>query len=65
MAGEVKPRVNLSEKSPAFYRAERLASLWLYRANLAAEKGDHELEQRHLSRAQPHLDKMNRIDGLV
>lgn len=64
MAGKMKSKVEFKEKSEEFYRAEKLANLWLYRANLAAEKGDSELEQRHLSRAQSHLDKMNRIDGL-
>ena len=53
------------DKREEYHKAEMLAGMWLYRANLAAEKGDHEKEQRHLARAQKWLDRMNELDGLV
>lgn len=37
-------------------KARRLGCYWLYYANLAAERGDYELEQRHLARCQVWMD---------
>lgn len=45
------------------YRAHQMASHWLYLANKAAERGDHELEQRHLGRSQKWLDKLTVLEG--
>lgn len=42
-----------------------MAQDWLYKANIARERGDKELEQRHLARAQVWLDRLNEIDGLA
>jgi hypothetical protein len=44
--------------------AHQMASNWLYYANIAAERGNHALEQRHLARAQKWLDLLNLLDGL-
>lgn len=46
-------------------KAYRLGNYWLYLANLAGERGNTELEQRHLARGQKWLDKLNVLDGLV
>lgn len=45
------------------YEAHRLSSLWLYRANLARERGDTALEERHLGRSQVWLDRLTQLEG--
>ena len=44
-------------------QAESMASMWLHRGNLASERGDREKAERHYNRAQPWLDKANRLRG--
>jgi hypothetical protein len=44
--------------------ADKMAQRYLSYANNAAEKGNTELEQRHLARAQKWLDQLNRLEGL-
>lgn len=41
----------------------RMASMWLYRGNIASEKGNKELAERHYARCQKWQDKMNRLLG--
>jgi Tfp pilus assembly protein PilF len=43
--------------------AEKMCGHWLYLANQAAEKGNKELAEMRYKKAQPWLDKINRILG--
>lgn len=43
--------------------AERLAGYWQHLGNLASERGDRELAERHYARSQPHRDRMNLLLG--
>ena len=43
--------------------ADEMAALWLYRGNIASEKGDLEKAERHYERSQKWLDKLNRLLG--
>jgi hypothetical protein len=43
----------------ALHDAERLAGYWLHMGNLASERGDRELAERHYARSQPHRDRLN------
>lgn len=43
--------------------AEEMAGMWMHRANLAAEAGDHARAERHYGTAQKWQDKMNRLLG--
>ena len=43
--------------------AEQRAAHWLHLGNLAAERGDSALAERHYARSQKHLDEMNRMLG--
>lgn len=43
--------------------AERLAALWQYRGNRAAERGDYAVAERHYARSQPWRDKMHDLLG--
>jgi|688.fasta_scaffold1304901_2 hypothetical protein len=47
----------------ALHDAERLASYWQHMGNLASERGDRELAERHYARSQPHRDRMNLLLG--
>lgn len=46
------PKEKLSE-------AEQMAALWLYRGNVASERGQKDKAERHYARAQKWQDKMN------
>ena len=43
--------------------AEQMAGMWLHRGNLASERGEQELAERHYARGQKWLDTMNRLLG--
>lgn len=43
--------------------AEQMAGRWLYLGNLAKERGDFDLAERHYARGQKWHDKMNRLLG--
>lgn len=43
--------------------AHRHCSNWLYKANLAAERGNAKQEQAYLQKAQYWLDKLNELEG--
>ena len=59
----------LSKEERAFLTKERAreaelkAAMWLHRGNLACERGDKELAERHFGRSQKHHDEMNRLLG--
>ena len=42
---------------------EQMAGLWLHRGNLAAERGNHELAERHYEKSQKWLDKATDARG--
>lgn len=42
---------------------ERKAAYWLYLGNRAAEKGKHELAERHYANGQKWHDEMNKLLG--
>lgn len=44
-------------------KARYLGEHWLYLANLAGERGDYNVEQRHLERGQKWLDELNELEG--
>lgn len=56
---EKKP-TTLKEK---INKARCLGEHWLYLANLAGERGEYELEKRHLARGQKWLDELNVLEG--
>ena len=43
--------------------AEAMAGYWQHLGNLAAERGNHELAERHYERSQKWRDTMNRLLG--
>jgi hypothetical protein len=43
--------------------AEQKAAMWLHWGNLARERGDRDLAERHFGRSQKHHDEMNRLLG--
>lgn len=43
--------------------ATEKAAMWLHRGNLAAERGDHDLAERHYERSQKWHDRMNDLRG--
>lgn len=43
--------------------AQRMAEDWNFKGNVARDRGDLELAERHYARAQPWLDKLNRLLG--
>ncbi len=43
--------------------AEQRAAHWLHLGNLASERGDAALAERHYARSQKHHDDMNRYLG--
>ncbi len=45
------------------HKAEQMAAKFLHLGNLAAERGDKELAERHYARAQKWHDKMNELLG--
>jgi hypothetical protein len=45
------------------FEAEEKAAMWLYRGNVASEKGNNELAERHYDRAQKWHDKANDLLG--
>ena len=45
----------------ALHDAERLAGYWQQLGNLASERGDRQLAERHYARSQPHRDRMNQL----
>jgi hypothetical protein len=52
-----------STQNNNLHHAHRMSSHWLYLANKAAERGDYDLEQRHLERSQKWLDKLTVLEG--
>jgi hypothetical protein len=44
---------------------EILGARWLYYGNLASERGDRELAERHYARGQKWHDRMNEIDTKI
>jgi hypothetical protein len=42
---------------------EQMAGMWLARGNLASERGDKELAERHYARSQKWHDRMNELMG--
>jgi hypothetical protein len=53
----------ISAVDRALHEAERLAGYWQHMGNLASERGDRELAERHYARSQPHRDRMNMLLG--
>lgn len=53
----------MNAKETPIQKAHRLSSYWLYLANLAGERGDVELEKRHLERSQKWLDELTNLEG--
>jgi len=45
------------------HEATHMAEHWQHLGNLAAERGNHTLAEKHFARSQPHRDKMNRLLG--
>lgn len=45
------------------YKARFLGEHWLYLANLADERGEYDLAQRHVERGQKWLDELNELEG--
>lgn len=43
--------------------AEQMAEDWKYKGNKALERGDHVKAEKHFAKAQPWIDKMNRLLG--
>lgn len=45
--------------------AHQRSSMWLFEANVAAEKGNKQREEMALRKAQYWLDRLNKLEGLV
>ena len=50
-------------KKEKIEQAYRLGSMWKHYANLAGERGDKEMQERHYARAQKWLDILNELEG--
>jgi hypothetical protein len=51
--------MNKTPLNDKLLEAEQMAGRWLHYGNLAAERGDHALAERHYYRAQKWHDRMN------
>ena len=58
---DMKKKTNYNTKD--YWHASQRAEHWSYLANMAAERGDKALEQRHLARCQKWLDVMTKLEG--
>ena len=53
----------LTSERDQLRHATEMAGLWLYRGNVARERGQMELAERHYERSQKWHDKMNELLG--
>jgi len=53
----------VSSVGRALHDAERLCAYWQHMGNLASERGQRELAERHYARSQPHRDRINLLLG--
>ncbi len=50
---------NTMDSKRELQKAEQMAAKYLHLGNLASERGDKELAERHYERSQKYHDKMN------
>ena len=53
----------MGKQAKTISEAESFAGMWLHRGNVAAEKGKHELAERHYAKSQRWLDRLNTLIG--
>lgn len=62
MARKTRPMTD-QERKRLLIEAEEKAGMWLHRGNVAQERSNHELAERHFERAQKWHDRMNELLG--
>ena len=50
-------------QTTTLHEAERMSAYWLHLGNLASERGERALAERHYAKGQPHQDRMNELLG--